>query len=120
MNPFVKFKAVVVAPIVEEIIFRKTMNNIADVHRLGVLTSPLLFSLCHMHKYIHKILAKDKDRLSFDGEEAREAMCSLLVTLLFGCYASFIYKSSGSVVPCIFVHSMCNALGMPQITSEDE
>ncbi|KAL3899405.1 MAG: hypothetical protein SGCHY_002077 [Lobulomycetales sp.] len=96
-------RSLVVAPIVEELVFRYCISH--HTHY-----SPVYFSLAHLHHGLIRWFSEP----SSDRPRIIAATClQLSYTLLFGAYTSFLYSRTGRIMDCILVHALCNHFGFP-------
>uniref|UniRef100_A0A5K3FLA7 CAAX prenyl protease 2 n=1 Tax=Mesocestoides corti TaxID=53468 RepID=A0A5K3FLA7_MESCO len=110
-------RTVVVAPLVEEVIFRGCI--LFHLQRqfsscAGLCTgSAILFALSHFHHVIEKV---------YDGRSLKaavlEVLPQVLMTGVFGIYSTLIVLRTGHLAAACSVHSLCNAMGMPDFRSE--
>ncbi|KAJ6151108.1 hypothetical protein N7470_007702 [Penicillium chermesinum] len=77
-----------------------------------VLVTPLYFGIGHIHHFYEFRLTNPDTPL----------LVALLGTLfhftyatLFGCFVTFVYLRTGSVVAVILIHSFCNWCGLPRL-----
>ncbi|CAB9508045.1 CAAX prenyl protease 2 [Seminavis robusta] len=110
---WIKLRAKVIAPILEEIAFRGCL--IPPLLATGLFhpaavawIAPLFFGLAHCH---HAALRLQQ------GESLQKTLLStafqFLYTTLFGAYVSFAFIRTGSIVAVILSHSFCNTMGLP-------
>jgi prenyl protein peptidase len=103
-----------IAPITEEIVFRKCIVTALDAAGLTtatvVLVAPLFFAFAHAHHAFVK-LQQGESRASVLLQTAFQTT----YTTLFGSYASFVYLKQRSVVAVTLCHSFCNAMGLPDL-----
>ncbi|KAL5105320.1 CAAX prenyl protease 2 [Taenia crassiceps] len=112
-----RLRNIVIAPLVEEIIFRGCilfhLQRRFDSCAALCLGSGLLFSISHFHHVVEKVYA---------GLAVREALLDVLsqvlMTAMFGVYSTLLVLRSGHIAAAVGVHSLCNAMGMPDITIE--
>lgn len=126
-------RALVVAPISEEVVFRSVMvasmvtglratqhgvELMVDppphlhLHPLPlwmvVCLNPLCFGLAHVHHCIEKLQR---------GWDLFSAIASTLVqftyTSLFGCIATLLFMRTGSIYSAVWSHVICNYAGLP-------
>ena len=86
------FSTVIYAPVVEEIIFRKTFKNVIKNSTIFILTSGIIFGLVH---------------ISYNGNIYKE----LLITvpyMLMGIDFAYIYHKSNNIFTTITIHSLHN------------
>ncbi|KAJ5249003.1 hypothetical protein N7468_000454 [Penicillium chermesinum] len=104
------------APVTEEIVFRSAIISLHILANLSpdkiVLVTPLYFGIGHIHHFYEFRLTNPDTPL----------LVALLGTLfhftyatLFGCFVTFVYLRTGSVVAVILIHSFCNWCGLPRL-----
>ncbi|KAJ9528049.1 hypothetical protein QJQ45_005668 [Haematococcus lacustris] len=79
---------------------------------LVVVVTPLFFGAAHFH-HLH-------DLLLYQGASLKSAVSMVLVqyayTTLFGCYATWLFLRTGSLVSPVVAHVACNWMGLPNLT----
>ena len=104
----------VVAPIVEEIVFRSCMVPLLLPH-LGphwtIFVCPLFFGVAHIHHMF--------DHLRSGSMTVTQALFNVLLqtcyTSLFGMFSAHLFIRTGHVISAIVAHTLCNILGLPDI-----
>lgn len=94
---------IVIAPLMEELVFRLHARSLyACFPPLPALILPsLIFGCAHLH-HIRRV-----------GAHAAAAM--LAYTTVFGIYAAWLLRATGSVAAPIAAHVVCNAGGLPEV-----
>ncbi|EUB57893.1 CAAX prenyl protease 2 [Echinococcus granulosus] len=113
----IRLRNIVIAPLVEEIIFRGCilfhLQRRFDSCGALCLGSSLLFAVSHFHHVVERIYA---------GYAVREALLDVLsqvlMTAMFGAYSTLLVLRSGHLAAAFAVHSLCNLMGMPDIAGE--
>ena len=104
-------RTVIIAPIVEELVFRSAMIPlliVAHYPRFIVCTlPPLFFGLAHLHHF--------PERAREHGVPKAVLACvfQMLFTTVFGAMSAFFYIRTGSIASSIVAHSICNGFGFP-------
>ena len=104
-----KFKAIVAAPFLEEIVYRGLIFNIcqATLENWSMWILPLYFGLAHAHSFL-KTMARSNG--SF-GIELAKLLVKTAYTTLFGAYSGWIFLRSKERIPggilygAMFLHS---------------
>ncbi|KAM7538892.1 hypothetical protein Aperf_G00000050049 [Anoplocephala perfoliata] len=110
-------RGVVIAPLVEEIIFRGCIlfHLQRQFQTCGALClgSSLLFAFAHLHHVVEKLY------IGYPLQAAlSEVVPQVIMTALFGVYSTVIVLRSGHLIAACTVHSFCNALGAPDIPGD--
>ncbi|KAM3181206.1 hypothetical protein ACTXT7_014819 [Hymenolepis weldensis] len=110
-------RAVVVAPLVEEIIFRGCIlfQLQRQFQTCGTLClgSGLLFAVAHSHHVFEKLY------IGYPLSAAlSEVFPQVIMTAMFGVYSTLIVLRSGHLIAACIVHSFCNAMGAPDIPGD--
>uniref|UniRef100_A0A158QFS3 CAAX prenyl protease 2 n=2 Tax=Hymenolepis diminuta TaxID=6216 RepID=A0A158QFS3_HYMDI len=110
-------RAVVVAPLVEEIIFRGCIlfQLQRQFQTCGALClgSGLLFAIAHSHHVVEKLY------IGYPLNAAlSEVFPQVIMTAMFGVYSTLIVLRSGHLIAACIVHSFCNAMGAPDILGD--
>ena len=90
---YMVFSAVVFAPIVEEIIFRKTVKNVFDKKYLYIILSGLIFGALHISDY----------------SNFNEILLGIPYVIM-GIDFAYIYYKSNNIFTTITLHSIHNLL----------
>ncbi|KAJ1405301.1 CAAX protease self-immunity-domain-containing protein, partial [Ochromonadaceae sp. CCMP2298] len=109
-------RAVVVAPITEEVVFRAVMVPALQDMGMGsqepwrvVWLTPLCFGLAHLHHLREKLVS---------GWSLPQALVSTLVqftyTSIFGLIATLLFMRAG-LYSAVLSHVICNAVGLPDV-----
>ena len=121
-NWLLTLRALVIAPITEEIVYRGCMFPLlySAFGTTAIIICPLLFGLAHLHHFFEWF--KDEDNfLSF-----RIAIATLkrtilgvcmhtLITYVFGIYSTFLFWRTSNIISPIVCHSFCNGIGPPPL-----
>jgi prenyl protein peptidase len=113
-----RLRALVVAPLAEELVFRKCMLQALSSTGMGlgkvIFVAPLFFGIAHAH---HALLSIQK------GERPIRVLVQtafqFTYTSLFGSYVSYVFLRTGSVLSVVISHSFCNAMGLPSLSFTD-
>ena len=105
-------KNLVIAPFLEEFIYRVCMVNLMlESNSLdevaAVLILPLFFSLSHLH---HELFVEEKRAKRL---VVLRCVFKLAYTQIFGIYSGLVYIRTGSIWPAFALHSQCNYFGFP-------
>lgn len=108
------FKNLVVAPLLEEFIYRVCLINMfleakALTETEAVIYLPLFFSISHLH---HIVVQRREPGFKF-RTAVFLAIFKLMYTQIFGIYSGFVYIRTGSIWPAFIIHSQCNFFGFP-------
>jgi prenyl protein peptidase len=105
----------VIAPVTEEIVFRSCMVPVLFSTGMAASTisfiAPLFFGFAHVHHAVSK-LRQGNDFVSTVSMTAFQ----FLYSSIFGAYASYTYQRSASLAAVVLCHSMCNTLGIPDLS----
>jgi prenyl protein peptidase len=112
---WIVLRNLVIAPISEEIVFRSCMVPVLGSTGMKLsnvcLVAPLFFGFAHVHHATLKL---------HDGNDFNAVVLmttfQFVYTSIFGAYASYVYARTNSLVAAIFCHSLCNAIGLPDVT----
>lgn len=112
------FKNLVVAPLLEEFIYRVCLINMfleakALTETEAVIYLPLFFSISHLH---HIVVQRREPNFKFRTAFLL-ALFKLMYTQIFGIYSGFVYIRTGSIWPAFAIHSQCNFFGFPSFQS---
>jgi prenyl protein peptidase len=102
---------VLVAPIIEELVFRVCSVSLLKTARISdfwaVVVCPLFFGFAHLHHFI-----ESEKRIGF-----KRALIKVLVqfayTTIFGIYMTFVLLKTRNVIGCCVGHMLCNYIGFP-------
>lgn len=110
------FRDVVFSPVVEEVLFRSCMIPLLRLANVPtgeiIFYSPLMFGIAHTHHLYEHYVTRGRTRQAL-GEGVLKYVFKSIYTSLFGWYAAFLFVRTGSVIPCILSHGLCNMLGLP-------
>lgn len=128
IDDLVAFRALVVGPVSEEVVFRSlavSLYLLADAESSEIVfKTPLIFGLAHLHHLHEHIVKHQKPERSYLATAMTPSvLLSGLVqitfqfayTSLFGIFTTFLYLRTGNVYACILVHSFCNYMGFPRV-----
>lgn len=108
-----------VGPLTEELVFRSSI--LTPLFFAGIPTSslifltPLFFGIAHIHHAYNNYLSGYSLSRSL-----LVATLQFSYTGVFGWYANFLFLRSGSVVPGIVAHVVCNVMGLPDPVAAGE
>ena len=122
----ITLRAIVFAPVSEEIVFRALMLPVlamasegsgdAAAHSRLALLCPAFFALAHLHHMYEKVTKS--------GMSLRTAAAGTLLqaayTGVFGHIACLLFLRSGSVVTPVVSHIYCNYMGLPDLSFVEE
>jgi prenyl protein peptidase len=115
MKRWIVLRNLLIAPITEEIVFRSCMVSALISTGMAAskvcLVAPLFFGVAHLHHAVLK-LHQGQPLVSV----VLMTFFQFLYTSLFGAYVSYSYQRSASIIAIVVCHSMCNALGIPDIS----
>eukprot|EP00916_Digyalum_oweni_P026874 GHVL01044123.1.p1 GENE.GHVL01044123.1~~GHVL01044123.1.p1 ORF type:complete len:284 (-),score=13.17 GHVL01044123.1:15-866(-) len=110
---WIMLRDVILAPVVEEIVFRACFIPILLSSSLSpatvVFLAPLLFGLAHAHHIFEN--AKAGGII----EALVTFACQIAYTTVFGCLVSYLFIQSGSIFPSLLLHCFCNFWGLPPL-----
>jgi membrane protease YdiL (CAAX protease family) len=112
---WVILRSLVLAPLVEEIVFRGCIvsalsaTHMKEAH--AVVLAPLFFGTAHIHHAVTK-LSQGESLVNVLGETAAQ----FTYTSLFGMYASLAYLRTRSILAIAAGHAFCNAMSLPDLT----
>ncbi|GAB7344100.1 hypothetical protein MBLNU457_2003t2 [Dothideomycetes sp. NU457] len=128
IDNLVTFRALVVGPVSEEIVFRSlavSLYLLANVEPSEIVfKTPLIFGLAHLHHLHETIVRHQKPDKSYLATAMTPSVLlsgllqitfQFAYTSLFGIFATFLYLRTGNVYGCILVHSFCNYMGFPRV-----
>jgi len=128
IDDLVTFRALVVGPVSEEVVFRSlavSLYLLANVEPSEIVfKTPLIFGLAHLHHLNETIVKHQTSERSYLATAMTPSvLLSGLVmitfqfayTSLFGVFATFLYLRTGNVYACILAHSFCNYMGFPRV-----
>ena len=116
-SKIIQLKHFVIAPIVEEIIYRGIVLNLFLENTtlsptVCVLFTPLFFALSHLH---HLYKARHEEESIFQ-RELQTRLFQASFTTLFGMYSGMIYlKADRNLLAPIILHSYCNIIQVPRL-----
>ncbi|CAK7565084.1 MAG: CAAX prenyl protease [Sporothrix epigloea] len=115
LEDWVNWRNYVAGPITEEVLFRgAAVPLLLLAHtpvRRTVLLSPVVFGLAHLHHaYEFSVTNPHVPK----WQVAIRSLLQFAYTTLFGCYATFLYLRTGSLLAVCVVHSFCNSMGLPR------
>ncbi|CAK7274422.1 CAAX prenyl protease [Sporothrix epigloea] len=115
LDDWVSWRNYVAGPITEEVLFRAAaVPLLLLAHtpvRRTVLLSPIVFGLAHLHHaYEFSVTNPHVPK----WQVAIRSLLQFAYTTLFGCYATFLYLRTGSLLAVCVVHSFCNSMGLPR------
>ena len=107
------FRNLIVAPISEEIVFRKCMSDILISGGFGQVATISISSIAFWFAHLHHFW------LSFRQSKNKYKMMLLIgsqcaYTAVFSIIAFVIYLKCGSIIPAIVSHGICNFFGLPK------
>lgn len=105
-----------IAPLAEEVVFRACFVPVLFASQIMtqsqvIVVAPLFFALAHVHHAV--ICLQNAEPL---GRVLLRALFQCTYTTLFGCYTTFVFLRTGSLLAVVLCHSLCNALGLPDIS----
>lgn len=110
-------RTVIVAPCVEELIFRGCIlfhlkRELKSCCSL-CLASAGFFAVSHFHHVFEKIHA------GYSWKSAiKSCTAQVLLTAFFGTYSTFIVLRTGNLLAACMVHAICNQFGLPDLRAE--
>ncbi|GMH38266.1 hypothetical protein BSKO_06150 [Bryopsis sp. KO-2023] len=109
----VMLRNLVIAPITEEWVFRASMVPLFLAEGWSppaiVLLCPLLFGISHVHHISELIKVHRWSTI----RAVKEIAFQIAYTTLFGAFATSLFLSTSNIAPCMVVHTVCNAIGIP-------
>merc|ERR1711862_18879 len=110
-----EFRSIIFAPLFEEIVFRVLMCGALQYGKGDfsilqcVLIPSIIFGLAHVHHVI--------EHVTMEGYSLKSALLivgfQFCYTLVFGCFASYIYVKTGQLSAATVMHVYCNIMGVP-------
>ena len=120
-KPWTGIRNMLVAPLVEEVIFRactitpylhSTAYTSGQVSMATICwMTPLFFGLAHVHHAFQMIRSKVNPKRILI-----QTTFQFLYTTLFGAYVSLWYIQTRSIWAVILLHSFCNYMGLPSMS----
>lgn len=109
------YRNYIAAPITEEVLFRSVLVSLHLLAKVSptkiVLLAPLYFGIAHLHHFYEFTLTHPHTPLV---PALLRSVFQFGYTTLFGWFAGFLYLRTGSLFPCILVHTFCNWAGLPR------
>lgn len=106
------FRALVVAPVAEEWVFRACVLPVFAAHGAGLWSAicgaSLPFGLAHLH-HGYELLRRGFSPL----QAALSVVAQLGYTTLFGAIAAFMQLRTGNLLGVVLAHAFCNLMGFP-------
>ncbi|EFC37740.1 predicted protein [Naegleria gruberi] len=108
------FRAIVMGPLTEEIVFRTCLHYLLYYYGgisllSSLLIACLLFGVCHCHHIIEHVVHGQMSITS--------ALINVIVqftyTSVFGFYCGYIYAKTSCILAAILLHAYCNQMGLP-------
>ena len=113
-----EFRAIVFAPVAEEIVFRACMVPPYYIYYKYILkdyspyyiiyVAPSWFGVAHIHHLITKLKSGEKWMVA-----VAQTLFQFIYTIIFGCLASMLFLRTGSILSPIVSHMFCNYMGLP-------
>lgn len=107
-------RAVVCAPLVEEVVFRGLLaawlHSAGCSAALAILLGPLAFAVAHLH-HLWKLLREGRALAS----AILTCMVQLAYTWVFGGIAWVLLLRTGSLPAAVAAHALCNCFGLPSL-----
>uniref|UniRef100_A0A7S0RB54 intramembrane prenyl-peptidase Rce1 n=1 Tax=Chlamydomonas leiostraca TaxID=1034604 RepID=A0A7S0RB54_9CHLO len=108
------WRNLVVAPVSEEWVFRACMAPLLRMAGFSttatVFITPTFFGTAHLH-HLHDLATHQAMPLA---RAAATVGVQYAYTSVFGWYATLLFLNSGSVLPPIAAHMLCNWFGVPR------
>jgi prenyl protein peptidase len=102
----VTWRNLLLAPLVEEFVFRAEMCALLVFHGYSVTQTiffaPFFFGLAHLHHFHH-------------NRSIKELLLQLTYTTVFGIYSSFLFLRTGHFAAPFLAHCFCNYMGFPRL-----
>jgi prenyl protein peptidase len=115
LSSWTGYRALVVGPITEEIVFRSVLIPLHLLANISptriVFISPLYFGIAHLHHLYEFRLTHPEIPLL---PAVLRTVLQFTYTSLFGFFAAFVYLRTGSLYAAIAAHSFCNWNGFPR------
>ncbi|XP_043697765.1 CAAX prenyl protease 2 isoform X2 [Telopea speciosissima] len=109
-----------VAPLTEELVFRACMIPLLLCGEFGtykvMLLSPIFFSLAHLNHFLELYC---QQKYTFIKASMIVGL-QLCYTVIFGCYASFLFMRTGHLLAPIVAHIFCNMMGLPALSRRNK
>ena len=115
-NVHIALRNYVMAPFVEEFVFRACMLPILTASmgmKIGVLVCPLFFGVAH----VHHLAEWYRWRQTPFSEALLITIVQLCYTSLFGLYSAFLFVRTGHLISPVVSHMYCNIMGLPDINA---
>lgn len=106
------FRAYVMAPVTEELVFRACLVPLMRPFFTDAgLTAavPLFFGFAHAHHLLEKIFILRQDFTS----AIIQTVVQLTYTTIFGALSTFMYLKTAQLPAVIAMHTLCNIMGLP-------
>lgn len=118
LSSWIGWRNYVAGPLTEEVLFRSVIlslhthtNPMLSVMTL-VFATPLYFGIAHVHHFYEYTLTHPYTPLL---PALLRSLIQFAYTTVFGWYATFIFLRTGSLWAVVFVHALCNWLGLPRV-----
>eukprot|EP00928_Gymnodinium_smaydae_P004496 TRINITY_DN11522_c0_g1_i1.p1 TRINITY_DN11522_c0_g1~~TRINITY_DN11522_c0_g1_i1.p1 ORF type:complete len:351 (+),score=60.92 TRINITY_DN11522_c0_g1_i1:91-1143(+) len=112
--PWRTLRDIVMAPLVEEIVFRACLVRLWDSALISkgiiIFCSPLCFALAHTHHFVEHVRRYEDKSVAL-----MQVAFQVFYTSLFGMYTTFLLLRTGSTVAVVLTHGFCNHQGFPDI-----
>lgn len=106
-------RAVIAAPIIEELLFRGVFVPFLLESGWGKTFVFFYCSALFGCAHLHHLLTED----FITRQVIIQSLVQVGFTTLFGMYSSYVYYSTKSVITCIICHAYCNFLGFPDFST---
>ncbi|KAF2428113.1 prenyl protein peptidase [Tothia fuscella] len=115
LSSWTGYRALVVGPVTEEIVFRSVLIPLHLLAKMSpsriVFLSPLYFGIAHLHHLYEFRLTHPEIPLL---PAVLRTVLQFTYTSLFGFFAAFVYLRTGSLYAAMAAHSFCNWNGFPR------
>ncbi|KAF1814433.1 hypothetical protein P152DRAFT_456686 [Eremomyces bilateralis CBS 781.70] len=125
MDSLIWWRNIVVAPLLEEAVFRSsivplhllTYATVSDMHNPPnyanvIYITPLYFGIAHIHHFYEFRLTHPRVPLI---AAVLRSVIQMAYTTLFGMFAVFILLRTGSFWACCAAHAFCNSMRFPRL-----
>lgn len=109
-HPHIAFRNYILAPITEELIYRRFLLTLilqSSSPRTYLLLPSITFALSHLHHLI-------------TSQSLPDTVLQIVYTFIFALYTTYLFLippfGSYNILAAITAHTLCNMLGLPNIT----
>ena len=110
LKSFYQFRAIVIAPLTEEMIYRSFTCSLWELSGISrkkiIFLSPVTFGVCHFSNFFFLSSKSIVKKLLICGFQC-------CYTIVFGWWEAFVWLNTHCFVAVVLIHSFCNSMGFP-------